>query len=264
MQLFTRYGEKLFATEPYHPVNERAFDDEARLPSELLLRVRDQDGEIISPYPAIMAIYGLDDVTGGVHELGIQFDTIISHAALNHAGQHNLSSIAVNVLPGSVENGLLQRLDGDLLSFLQDDGVFCAELHESRRYGCLVPSSLLPESGLEHQIIVAADDICGRDGACGVDVSDLWRMGQPVKIIKTDVNVLGHQGLLQEIIDHVEDLGGDKKTVVVEGVASPRDALVLGRQFRNRDTAVTVQGWRLPSEPGGLNPYLGRKPSGPR
>tara|TARA_X000001036_G_scaffold94547_1_gene87210 strand:- start:434 stop:1342 length:909 start_codon:yes stop_codon:yes gene_type:complete len=224
---------EVFAIEPWHLMS---LDAPLSCPGEMLLRVRDYRGDVIPPYPAVMAFYN--------HGFTAQLDNILFLAALDQFMRSDERQVSINVSARSLRDRGFVTSTLECLSTLElgSDEKIIIEIHESTPHVGMNQDVLK----LYHNLGVsfALDDV-------GLNINDIMRIGEFDGIadyIKIDRHAVcaenGASNSLENVVSFVESLM-PKVTIVAEGVQDAHHAIRLRKRFPE---IAYVQGLYLPSE----------------
>ncbi|MCB1590964.1 MAG: EAL domain-containing protein [Alphaproteobacteria bacterium] len=225
--------QPVFGYEPWHPVSDSAG---ASSPNEMLLRLKDERGEILPPYEIIMDFYD-----SGMTEA---LDTLLFLLGLRQFTRSAERQVSINISARSLlSNDFIKTILGELETLRVNkqvrDGIII-EIHES------APTLVMSKHilGLFHRFGArfAIDDV-------ELSLGDTFRFSEFEDIasfIKIDRKIVcapqesAHS--LPTVISFVRSVLPDAK-IVAEGVQSPEHAIELHRLYPEIDF---VQGRNLP------------------
>lgn len=203
----------VFGLEPWH-----ALGGEGSSPAEMLLRVKDQEGRVLSPYPAIMAFYGAG--------LTVALDTVLFLSALREFREHGEKQVSINISAQSLQDAdfVETALGAVELAALGPEEKIILEIHESGAGS--MPDRRWLRLLRRYGVGFAIDDV-------GVTMDDVMRLSAFERLadfIKIDRRAIENytQGgyKLGRIMDMARTLLPEA-SVVAEGIRSPHEAISL-------------------------------------
>jgi EAL domain-containing protein (putative c-di-GMP-specific phosphodiesterase class I) len=221
----------VFGIEPWHPIQDRV---PLSAPGEMLLRLKDEKGDPLPPYPAIMAFYD--------NGLAAEIDTILVLAAVNQFVDSAEQQVSVNVSgkclrdPDFIKT-VLPKIEG---LRLHKNRKIIFEIHESDAGEAM--SQRVLKLCRKIGIAFAIDDV-------GLSLSDIFRLSEFESIadfVKLDKKSVGTRPGDKGSLDHVMALIHatlPHATIVAEGVKSAEHAATL---LKHHSNIHYVQGLYLP------------------
>jgi EAL domain-containing protein (putative c-di-GMP-specific phosphodiesterase class I) len=220
----------VFDIEPWHPLDGTPFPS----PGEMLLRVRDEAGDVLAPYPAVMTFYH----NGFTSEL----DTILVMAALIQFRRGNEKQVSINISCRSLDNAdfvktILAHLE---MMKLKPDEKILFEIHESNAAIKINPKTLAMFK--KFRVGFAMDDV-------GLSMNDVFRLSSFENVadyIKLDRASLGAHPEDPRALSHILSLAKSllpDAVMVAEGIKSADHAKEILKIHPN---IRYVQGMHLP------------------
>ena len=221
----------VFGIEPWHQVQEKV---PMAAPGEMLLRLRDQAGVPLPPYPAIMAFYD--------HGMAAEIDTLLVLCALDQFTQMDEGQVSINVSGRSLRDGgflkaVLPRVEAMALPKARK---VIFEIHETALDQPMSPRVLDLCRGLG--IGIAIDDL-------GLSMNDIIRLAEFERcadFVKLDRKFLMVGNGSEYSLEHVMALINatlPSAAIIAEGVQDAEHAY----QLRKRHPLIQyVQGLHLP------------------
>lgn len=221
----------VFGIEPWHPVHK---DCPLSEPGEMLLRLRDGQGQPLPPYPAIMAFYN--------NGMTAEIDTVLVLCALQQFMAGDERQVSINVSGRSLRDAefirsilpAIERLN------LPHERKIIFEIHES------APSEIMSRRVLELcrklGIAFAIDDV-------GLSLNDIFRLSEFEQIadfVKLDRKSVRAHPENKNSLDHVLTLIHATlpfATIVAEGVQNADHAATI---LAHHPDIHYVQGMNLP------------------
>lgn len=243
--------EQIFAIEPWHLISAEA---PLSMPGEMLLRVRDYKGELMPPYPAIMAFYN--------HGYTAEIDAILFLAAVNeftrtpHEKQVSINISARSFRDTDFVKCTLARIEA--LDLAADEKIII-EIHESTPHLSMGRQVLALYQSMG--ISFALDDV-------GVNMQDVLRLSEfddiaeYVKIDRKSVCSDEGENSLGKVMSFIRTLMPDT-VMVAEGVQDAVHACDIHDAYPD---IHYVQGLYLPEDRGAFRTafnaeYVRRKES---
>lgn len=223
--------KEIFGIEPWHKINK---DAPLPHPGEMLLRLKDEKGEPLPPYPAIMAFYN--------NGMAAEIDTLLVLCALQQFQQGDEQQVSINVSGRSLRDaGFIKAALPFIESMrLPPTHKIIFEIHES------APSEIMSPRVLDLcrrlGIAFAIDDV-------GLSMNDIFRLSQFEQIadfIKLDRKTVMTKPGEKNSLDNVMALLNatlPNTYVVAEGVKSTAHAATLQKHHKGLHY---VQGMYLP------------------
>lgn len=222
--------DAVFGIEPWHALE----GDHALTPGEMLLRVKDSNGALLPPYPAVMTFYHNGFIT--------DLDVILVLCALYQFRQGDERQVSINIsgrslLDATFIKSVLQRLEE--MKITSDEKILF-EIHESNAAAKINPKTLAMLR--KFNIGFAIDDV-------GLSMNDVFRLSSFENIaeyIKLDRSSIGANPESPKSLAHVLAMAKvllPEATMVAEGIKSAdhaREILKLHPGIRY------VQGMDLP------------------
>ncbi len=236
--------DMIFGIEPWHPLSR---DVPLAHPAEMLLRLKDEEGEPIPPYPFVMACYEY-----GMTEY---LDMVLFLCALNQMGETNESQISINVSGRSLLDEEFVRSVLGRVSDLEggSDQQVIIEVHESAPM--LTMDQEVLQNFRDHGVSFAMDDV-------GVSMEDAFRMDEfksTASYVKIDRSCVCAEPEELNSLANVVPLIKEKipgVIMVAEGVEDVEHALAIHKQFPD---IAYAQGMYLPSREEFAAAYFGDK-----
>ena len=225
---------RIFIYEPWHSLHEERNLSNA---SEMLLRLKDQKGHDLSPYPAIMTFYD-----AGLAE---DIDLILFICALWQFKQSTENKVSINISGRSLLSSefiktVLSALENMRLEKKLDEGIIL-EIHESAP--TLTMSKHILSMFHRFGAQFAIDDV-------GLSLDDVFRFSEFDDIanyVKIDRKLVcvpyGTSESLASAISFIRSVLPDA-CLIAEGVKSIQHAVMLADQYPEIDY---VQGMHLPN-----------------
>ena len=224
--------QDVFGIEPWHIISP---DAPLSMPGEMLLRVKDYKGELMPPYPAIMAFYE--------HGYTAEIDGILFLAALGQFEHSDEKQVSINISARSLRDSdfvksTLERIES---LDLEADEKIIIEIHESTPHLAMSRQVLALYRALD--VGFAIDDV-------GLNMNDVLRLAEfddlaeYVKIDRHSVLSTEGENSLEKVISFVRTLMPDV-VMVAEGVKDAEHAYALKRDYPDIQYA---QGLYLPKE----------------
>jgi EAL domain-containing protein (putative c-di-GMP-specific phosphodiesterase class I) len=227
----TLEGKNCFTVEPWHIIHDDVPFD---APGEMLLRLKDAQGQPIPPYPVVMAFYG--------NGLTAELDTILILSAIGEFMKGEERQVSVNISARSLRNAdFVKMIHSRVESLKLEPGrKIIFEIHES------TPNLTMSKEVLKifrtAHIGFAIDDV-------GLSMNDVMRMAEfetIADVIKLDRQSVNANPESPNSLDHVISFISalfPNAVLVAEGVKSAAHAMQL-RQFH--PDIKYVQGLYLP------------------
>ncbi len=223
----------VFGIEPWHIISTQA---PLSCPGEMLLRVKDFNGENMAPYPAIMAFY----------ENGYtpQIDGILFLAALGQFARNDEKQVSINISARSLRDAdfvksTLERIES--LELASDEKIII-EIHESTPH--LAMSRQVLELYKVLGVGFAIDDV-------GLNMNDVLRLAEfegLAEFVKIDRHAVcapeGEANALDQVMSFMGTLMPDA-VAVAEGVKNEIHAYEISQAYPD---ILYVQGLYLTSE----------------
>lgn len=225
-------GRDIFGIEPWHALYKEPKLD---APGEMLLRLKNPNGEPIAPYPAIMTFYQ-NNMTAGI-------DTVLFLAALAQFERGAERQVSINISARSLKDGdfvkaAIARLES--LALAPGRRVII-EIHES------TPNLAMNKKVLDlfrkAGVLFAIDDV-------GLSMNDVFRLAEfdgIADFIKLDRQSVNSNPQNPNSLDHVVSFIHSMlphAVMVAEGVKSAQHAREL---HRHHPAIRYVQGLYLPA-----------------
>jgi EAL domain-containing protein (putative c-di-GMP-specific phosphodiesterase class I) len=221
----------VFGIEPWHKVQDKV---PMSAPGEMLLRLKDEAGQLLPPYPAIMAFYD--------HGMTADIDTILVLCAINQFSADGEAQVSINVSGRSLRDAefiksvlpKIEALD------LPKPRKIIFEIHESAVDKAMSQRVL----GLCRKLGIgfALDDI-------GLSMNDIFRLSEFEQIadfVKLDRQFLNQAPGSKNSLDHILALINatlPSAALIAEGVQDAAHALELRKRY---PLIQYVQGIYLP------------------
>lgn len=218
LQALTRAVESdelVFGIEEWHVIHD---DPPLDQPGEMLLRLTDDGGEALAPYPAIITFYQ--------NNLTAEIDTVLCLCALKQFEETDERQVSINISARSLNDAdfvktVLGRIE---LMKLPDDHKIILEIHEST--SGLVMNKKVLSLFRQCGIAFAMDDV-------GLSMNDVLRLSEFEDIadfIKVDRKSVCAHPEDPTSLDHVLQLVFSSlpdAIIVAEGVKSAEHALII-------------------------------------
>lgn len=221
----------VFGIEPWHPVCQKP---PLSMPGEMLLRLKNVNGQAIPPYPAIMFFYS-NDMTPDI-------DSVLALCALRQFQRSKEQQVSINVSARSLRDADFIKTIAPAIELmnLSDERKIIFEIHESA--ADQIVSKHVLDLFRQLDVSFAIDDV-------GLSMNDVFRLSEFegiadfVKLDRKSVCVqLEKSNSLDRLITLVKSTLPEA-TLVAEGVKSAEHAAELLKFYPDIDY---VQGLYLP------------------